>query len=395
MQLRHIVPFGNFRGKYFCYVYWPPPESQAKPQIDYNVTQTMSVPSKHRAAFVHAKGEAPKIADRTLGELRSGEIAIKVVASAINPVDWKIRDYGLFLVPGWQYPAILGSDGSGTVAAVGKDVSDFSVGERVFFQSGYGDDDVSTFQEYIKLPAEIVAKTPKNISNEEASGIVLASMAVTTAFYDTTGQGLKAPWVDGGSEVGKGKAVVIIGGSSSVGQYAIQLARLSGFDLIITNASATHHEYLKSLGAHVVLDRNASGVEDFKKALGSTPLEFVFDTIAFKETQTLGVEILQSTNTKNSRVVIVGMVDEEAKKLGQSKEPHVAVQQILGIALKPELRSLIKGLTDSLGGQDGWIAKGDFKPNKVELIKGGLDKLQDGLEKNKQGVSGVKVVVQY
>ena len=355
----------------------------------------MSIPSSHRAAYIHAKGSAPKISSRTLGSLKPGEIAIKISATAINPVDWKIRDYGLFLVPNWQYPAILGSDGSGTVAGVGQDVSDFNVGDRVFFQSGYGDEDVSTFQEYIKLPAEVVAKTPKNISDEEASGIVLATMAAATAFYDKTGQGLKAPWDEGGNEVGKGKAIIILGGGSSVGQYAIQLARLSGFDRIITNASATHHDYLKSLGAHVVLDRNASGVEDFHKALEGSKLEFVFDTIAFKETQVLGVEILQAANTQNSRVVIVGPVNEEAKKLGESKEPHVAVQQIMGIALNPDLRYIIKGLTDSLGGESGWIAKGQFKPNRIEVTEGGLEKLQEGMEKNKKGVSGVKVVVKY
>lgn len=355
----------------------------------------MSVPSKHRAAFVHAKGEAPKISERTLGELKPGEIAIKIAATAINPVDWKIRDYGLMFVPNWQYPAILGSDGSGSVAAVGKDVSGYSVGDRVFFQSGYGNDDVSTFQEYIKLPAEVVAKTPKNVSDEEAAGIVLASMAVATAFYDKSGHGLAAPWTEGGSEVGKGKAIVILGGSSSVGQYAIQLARLSGFDHIITNASTAHHDYLKDLGAHVVLDRNASSAADFQKALEGLSLEFVFDTIAIEATQLLGVEILQSTNTHNSRVVIVGMVSEEAKKLGGAKEPHVPVQQIMGIALKPDLRYLIKGLTSSLGGENGWVAKGQFKPNRVEVIKGGLEKIQEGMEKNKHGVSGVKVVVQF
>lgn len=355
----------------------------------------MSIPSRHRAAYVCAQGEAPKIADRSLGELKPGEIAIKIAAVAINPVDWKIRDYGLFIIPDWQYPAILGSDGSGTVAAVGDDILDFRVGDRVFFQSGYGDDDVSTFQEYIKLPAEIVAKTPENISDEEASGIVLASMAAATAFYDKTGHGLEAPWVECGNEVGKGKSIVILGGSSSVGQYAIQLARLSGFDYIVTNASADHHDYLKSLGAHVVLDRKTAGVDDFQKALNGKPLEFVFDTIAFKETQTLGVEILQSTNTVNSRVVVVGSVDEDAKKLCGSRESHVAIQQIMGIALEPKLRYLIKSLTASLGGHDGWVAKGKYKPNRIEIIKGGLEKLQEGLERNKRGVSAVKVVVQY
>lgn len=355
----------------------------------------MSPPSKHRAAYISAQGEAPQISERTLGELKPDEVAIKISATAINPVDWKIRDYGLFLAPNWQYPAILGSDGSGTVAAIGKDVSGFNVGERVFFQSGYGDDDVSTFQEYIKIPAEIVAKTPKNISSEEASGIVLASMAAATAYYDSTGQGLKAPWVEGGQLAGRGKSIVILGGSSSVGQYAIQLARLSGFDRIVTNASAQHHEHLQSLGAHVILDRDASDLQDFKKALEGQTLEFVFDTIAIKATQTLGVQILQGTNTHHSRVVIVGSVDEDAKKLGEHDEPHVKVQQIMGIALNPSLRPIITGLTHSLGGETGWLAQGEFKPNRVDVLEGGLEKLQEGMERNKGGVSGLKVVVRY
>ncbi|KAF3000703.1 hypothetical protein E8E13_002597 [Curvularia kusanoi] len=355
----------------------------------------MSIPSTHRAAYVHGKGEAPKIAERTLGEAKPDEVAIKLAATAINPVDWKLRDYGLFIVPGWQYPGILGSDGSGTVVGVGKSVSDFKVGDRVFFQSGYGDDDVSTFQEYIKLPAEVVAKTPKNMSDEEGAGVVLASMAVATGFYDKTGHGLKAPWEQGGAEVGKGKAVIILGGGSSVGQYAIQLARLSGFDRIITNASVSHHQHLKDLGAHIVLDRKTSGTADFLKALGDTPLEFVFDTVSFKETEVVGVEILQSVKAASPKLVITGMIEEEAVKLGQSKEPKVEVVQIWGIALNPDLRSIIKGLTDSLGGEDGWIAKGDFKPNRPEVTEGGLEKLQEGMEKNKNGVSGVKVVVKY
>lgn len=355
----------------------------------------MSVPSSHRAAFIHGQGQAPNISERTLGKLEPDEIAIKLAATAINPVDWKLRDYGLFLVPGWDYPAILGSDGSGTVAAVGEQVKNFSVGERVFFQSGYGSDDVSTFQEYIKLPAEIVAKTPASISDEQASGIVLASMAGATGFYDKSGRGLKAPWDENGASVGKGKAIVIIGGSSSVGQYAIQLARLSGFERIVTNASSKHIPYLKELGAHVVLDRSASSVEDFVKAVQGWPVEFVFDSIAVAETQKVGVELLQATKTQGSQVVIVGMIDEEAKKAGSEGETKVSINQIMGIALKPDLRYLISGLTSSLGGEDGWIAKGAFRPNEVEVIEGGWEKLQEGLEKNKKGVSGVKVIVKF
>lgn len=355
----------------------------------------MSVPSSHRAAFLHGKGEAPKISERTLGEVKPDEIAIKVSATAINPVDWKLRDYGLFIVPGWDYPGILGSDGSGTVAAIGSSVSGFQVGDRVFFQSGYGSDDVSTFQEYIKLPAEIVAKTPKNVSDEEVSGVVLATHAAAVAFYDKSGHGLTPPWDAGGDVVGKDKAVVILGGSSSVGQYAIQLARLSGFSRIITHSSLKHENLLKELGAHVVLDRNTASVQDFEKALNGVPLEFVFDSISVKETQKLGVGLLQATKTQGSDVVTVTPIDEEVKSEAEKGEPKVNMKQIMGIALAPHLRYLIKGLTDNLGGESGWIAKGQFKPNAVEVIEGGLEKLQDGLEKNKKGVSGVKVIVKY
>jgi NADPH:quinone reductase-like Zn-dependent oxidoreductase len=353
----------------------------------------MPVPNKHRVAFIHEKGGKPTLGERTLGELKEGEIAIKVTATAINPVDWKIRDIGLSFLENWNYPVILGSDAAGVVAAMDHKVHGFKEGERVFFQSGYGNDDVSTFQEYVKLPMEVVARTPKNIRDEEAAGIVLATMAAATAFYDKTGQGLMPPWENGGNKVGKGKAVVVLGGSSSVGQYAIQLARLSGFGRIVTNASPKHHEWLKKLGAHVTLDRNASTPEDFRKAIGGLPLVFVSDSISTLETQKLGVEIIHATSTQNSRIVTVQPVDDEAKALGQEKETKVAVQQIMGLALNPDLRHIIAPLTDSLGGEDGWIAKGLFKPNRVAVVEGGLENLQDALEMNRKGVSGKKVIV--
>ncbi|KAF1979057.1 GroES-like protein [Bimuria novae-zelandiae CBS 107.79] len=355
----------------------------------------MPVPASHRAAFVHGKGEAPKISERTLGEVKPDQVAIKILATAINPVDWKLRDYGLFIVPGWDYPAIFGSDGAGTVAALGSEVKDFEIGERVFFQSGYGNPEVSTFQEYIKLPAAVVAKTPSSLSDEEAAGVVVATMAGATGFYDVTGRGLIAPWSEGGNAVGKGKAVVILGGASSVGQYAVQLARLSGFEKIVTNASKAHHEWLKELGAHVVLDRHAASSKDFVDALEGYPLEFVFDSISVPQTQKVGVEVLQKTGTKGSKVVTVGMVDEEAKKMGEEGETKVDVNFIMGIALGPKSRGLITALTTNLGGEDGWIAQGLFKSNKVEVIEGGLEKLQEGMERNKGGVSGAKVIVKY
>lgn len=344
--------------------------------------------------MVHEPGAQNVVSDRSLAPLESGEVAIKITATAINPVDWKMRDHKAFIN---SYPAILGSDAAGTIAAIGPDVSGFSIGDRVFFQGIIGKYDSSTFQQYCKMPAVLVSKTPSNISDEQAAGIGLATMAVVTAFYDKEGHGLTAPWEDGG-QVGKGKAVVIIGGASSVGQYAIQLARLSGFERIITNASAANHEFLKKLGAHLVLDRAHSSPEEFRAAIGELPLDFVFDSISAKSTQILGVQIIQATKITNSELVTVHVVhpdaiDPDAVALGQSEEPKVDVKRILGIGSSPALRYLSEPLARNLGGEDGYIAKGLFIPNRPRVVPGGLNALEEALALNKKGVSGVKIVL--
>ncbi|KAF5007901.1 hypothetical protein FDECE_5816 [Fusarium decemcellulare] len=350
----------------------------------------MSVPATFKAALLPKPRETHAVSDRSLAPLNSGEVAIKVTATAINPVDWKIRDYGVFIK---EWPTVLGSDAAGEIAELGPDVSGFEVGDRVFFQGIIGSIDSTTFQQYCKMPHTLLSKTPSNISDDQAAGIHLTTVAAVTAFYDKTGQGLPAPWDEGGDQVGKGKAIVVLGGSSSAGQYAIQLARLSGFERIVTNASPAHHEFLKKLGAHVVLDRSAASLEDYQAAIGNLPLEFVFDSISVGQTQKLGVSILQALKVEGGRVVLLGSVNTEAQELGQSTEPKVAIRTVIGLGSSPTLRYLSEPLAKNLGGEDGWIARGLFTPNRVAVTSGGLEKLEEALEKNKRGVSGEKVVI--
>lgn len=351
----------------------------------------MTIPQSFKAAVVPEPGAQHVVQDRSLAPLAAGEVGIKITATAINPVDWKMRDYKVFIK---DYPAIIGSDAAGEIAAVGPDVKDFSVGDRVFFQGIIGNYDSSTFQQYCKMPTALVAKTPKNITDDEAAGVSLATFAYVTGCHDKTGHGLKAPWDEGGEQAGKGKAIVILGGSSSVGQYAIQMAKISGFEKIVTNSSAKHHDHLKALGADVVLDRSTqNSPEDFKAAVGSLPLAFVLDTISEKETQIQGVKILAATKTENSEVVVLMGIDADAAELGQSQEPKAAVKPVLGLGSNPALRYLSEPLMKHLGGEEGWIAKGRFVPNRPVVVDGGLKSIEAALAKNKKGVSGEKVVI--
>ncbi|USP77859.1 uncharacterized protein yc1106_05133 [Curvularia clavata] len=355
----------------------------------------MSLPSTFQGCELRTPKAKLSLVQRSLSPLGSKELGIKITATAINPVDYKMRDYDVFLK---EYPAVLGSDAAGVVVAVGPDVKGFQVGDRVFFQGIIGNYDASTFQQYCKMPAELVSKTPDNISDEEASGIMLATVAVVTAFYAEQGHGMIPPWEKDGDQVGKGKSIIIIGGASSVGQYAIQMARLSGYDRIVTNASSNNHDFLKSIGAHAVLDRSKSDVDTFFEALGGSPLDFVFDAISAPSTQKLAVQVLRKAKTPGSDLVTVHVVvpehpDPEAKALGQSAEPRIEIKQILGLGSSPTLRPLSEPLAKFLGGPDGYIAQGLFTPNRPQVVPGGLAAIEEALAMNKKGVSGKKVVI--
>ncbi|KAH8648555.1 chaperonin 10-like protein [Xylariales sp. PMI_506] len=356
----------------------------------------MAVPAAFKAATVPSPGGQHIITKRSLPPLQSGEVAIKITATAINPIDWKMRDFKVFIQ---EYPAVLGSDAAGEIAAVGPDVSNFKVGDRVFFQGIIGNYDSSTFQQYTKLDAALVAKTPHNISDDQAAGIMLASMAALTAFYDKTGHGLPAPWDDGGASDGvvSGAAVVVIGGSSSMGQYAIQLARLSGYSKIITNSSAGHHEYLKKLGATAVLDRETATAEEFGAAIGDdVQLDFILDTISSKATKQKAIDIVKAakfTKMATTQIITVLVPELDFEELNVENEPEVKLTRILGVGSAPSLRYLSEPFVKHLGGENGYIARGLFEPNRPVVSSGGLAAVELALEKSKKGVSGEKVII--
>lgn len=357
----------------------------------------MGVPSTFKAAYVEEAGGKTIIKDRSLPQLKPGEVAIKIKAASINPIDWKLRDYPAFAAFAGGYPLILGTEAAGEVVAVGPDVSDVKEGNRVFFQGNIGDPDSRTLQEYCIMPAPLLAKTPDSLSDEQAASIFLASVAALVGLYDTSAYELRPlPWEQGGDKAGEGKAIVIVGGSSSVGQYAIQLAKLSGFSKIITNASAANLDLLKKLGATTVLDRAKEGSADhFAAAVGDMPLGCVFDAISIEETQIQAVQILQAVaKVEKPYIIFLDPADPTPAIVEQMKKGReVEIKKVVGLGSLPHLRYLSEPFAAAIGGEDGYIAKGKYLPNRPLVVPGGLEALDEALNKNKNGVSGVKVII--
>lgn len=86
------------------------------------------MPHQNRAAWLNEKGGHLEVREATYNPPSDDEIVIVNHAVAINPVDWKMRDYGAFVK---EYPWILGCDVAGVVEEVGKDVRQFERGDRV------------------------------------------------------------------------------------------------------------------------------------------------------------------------------------------------------------------------------------------------------------------------
>lgn len=174
----------------------------------------------------------------------SDEMLVRVHASGVNPVDWKVRqglmrgmlEHTLPLIPGWDF--------SGVVEELGESVTGFKVGDAV-----YGRPDPArngTYAEYVAVHANEIAMKPRGIDHVHAAAVPLAAL---TAFQALFGTDAREPSID----LSRGQRILIHGASGGVGSFAVQLARWRGARVIAT-ASAEHLDYVRELGAEEVLD---------------------------------------------------------------------------------------------------------------------------------------------
>ncbi|KAG9121587.1 hypothetical protein FRC07_002400 [Ceratobasidium sp. 392] len=272
--------------------------------------------SQQKASLLLAKQGKIEVGTRAIPTPQGKQALVKVTATAINPVDWKIVDYGIFVD---EFPAVLGTDGAGIIESVGPEVTGFEKGDKIFFQGLYKPADFATFQQYTLVDTEVTAKVPPNISDDQASTIPLGSVTSLIGLFQKSG--IDFP-VNG--PTASGKSVLILGGSSSVGQFGIQLARIAGFSPIVTTASVQHTEYLKSLGATHVFDRNVDS-KTLQEASGG-PFSLAFDSISVPSTQKLAVEALTQPSAAPGAHLAVVLPLEAA--LQKELEGKVTVNQV-------------------------------------------------------------------
>ncbi|MBD1807327.1 NAD(P)-dependent alcohol dehydrogenase [Microcoleus sp. FACHB-SPT15] len=170
--------------------------------------------------------------------IKPEQILVKVQASSVNPVDWKIRSGQLQLLTGYNFPLVLGFDVAGTVVEVGAGVTRFKAGDEIY---AYLDSiPGGAYAEYAAVSERAACLLPNNMTYEQAAAVPLAA---TTALQSLRDLGL----------IQSGHQVLINGSSGGVGTFAVQIAKALGAEVTAV-CSTKNLELMTSLGADHVID---------------------------------------------------------------------------------------------------------------------------------------------
>jgi len=188
--------------------------------------------------------DATKLSTTQIPKVAAGLVVVRVRATGINGLDWKIREGYLRDVMPTVFPTVLGLELAGEVHATAPG-SRFAVGERVFGLAAPGN---GAYAEFVAVPEMLLAHIPAGVSSQAAAALPVAGL---TAWQMLHAAG--APRAGG--------TVLVHGASGGVGTLLVQMAKQLGLKVIAT-ASPSSRQYLLDLGVTTVIDRVSEKFEN-------------------------------------------------------------------------------------------------------------------------------------
>lgn len=239
-----------------------------------------------------------------------------------------------------------------------------------------------SYAEYAIAPAHTTFHIPARTSFEEAATIPLAAMTAAVALYQQLG--LPLPWNP--APAGKRIPLIVYGGSTSIGAFALKFAKLSNIHPLITVTGAGA-DFVKSLGAadHIIDYRKGNVVEDLKTALGGEKAYLAFDAVSEKGSFVNLGEVLEKQDAKmalvlpgNDYSVIPKGIEGILTWVGSVHKGHFPGGEGKGLE-DLDFGSVMFRYIGYL------LAQGKFSGHPQTLIDGGLGGIDKGLKLLKDG----------
>ncbi|KAI1642739.1 GroES-like protein [Daldinia loculata] len=335
-----------------------------------------AVPGMQKALVVARKGEYEIRHDFPMPAVGDDEIMIRGHYVGLNPIDWKSVDYN-FCLP--EFPWVTGREMSGVVAQVGSAVTHFKQGDYVWTSTYYKDVRAGCFQEYVVVPSHTVLPIPSGVPIEAAACLGVAALTASMTLWKWLGVPFPQQPTDNEEE----QWLLIWGGSTVTGQFATQIARLSGIKVVTVNSVETK-SLSERLGANHVVVRDGKSDEqvvDEIRAITSDNVTRAIDLVGPK-TATLALDAV--SKTKPVAFAPLAMMSG-SQIIPENVEVHtVEMKQFVldksNVRYTEELGKLLDG--------------GRIILPEIHLIDGGLHSIQGGLDMLKKGnLKGKKLVV--
>ncbi|KFA48311.1 hypothetical protein S40293_04493 [Stachybotrys chartarum IBT 40293] len=343
--------------------------------------------ASNQAAWIDSQGTPLRVGPAPMPIPEADEIIVRSRAVAINPLDWHMQDWGVFIK---EWPSIFGCDVAGEVYQVGANVTRFKIGDRV---AGHtinlvtGKPRDAAFAAYCAVPASKAAILPDSITFESGAVLPLALEAAACVLHKaeagvampgvaTPALGLPLPSL---TPSPRGKSLVVYGGSSAVGVMTIQLAVASGITVVAT-ASPRNLDLVKYVGAAAVFDYRDPSVVDKIIAATSGNGDFigVFDAISSPETYAHDLQILER----------LGGAHLACTHPPPTENVPENVHSGMIFAVDDVATPIWEGFVTSA--LDAGVLKCLPEPT---VVGHGLEFIQEALDKSKAGVSATKLVV--
>lgn len=334
----------------------------------------------------------------------TNEILIHVEWTASTPLDLHQADGHLLVSP----PQILGDGVAGTVVAVGPTATRLKPGDKVFGFT-WRTQREKGHQKYACAPENLLALLPGVFTMQEA--VTLGNNFVTAYHTCVMDLGFKFPWPKPEGFIPKQQdaPVMIWGGASSVGQYAIQLLTYFGYTKILTTASPKNHELLAGYGATKCFDYNEPDVTEqilqYASPLttdpnaGTASIPFILDCIGSSTGSVLPLSRIAQSGSKVAILLPIILTPSTPTTIPEHSmdtstfrwAPNVTA---IGVRTHFYLDNAFHAEQLQPTIMPAMLSMGIVKPNRARIVEGDtmLERAEKALALLRKGVSGERLV---